>query len=336
MTSTSTFNPRGLLKDRHFQTLFNSIGPRRWRSRKLQQLMASETLLLSATDGTRLVAEFDSAADHVTAARTRHSLAILLHGWEGSSRSAYQVTTAQHLLSLGFDVLRLNFRDHGPSHHLNRQLFNSTRTSEVADAIADFLTHSGHRYHRRVLAGYSLGGNFALRIAADRGSELGLDAVIAVCPPVDPANAMAALNSGWFVYERYFFRKWARSLRHKLVHFPDLGYGPALAKAATIEDLNRFFVPNHTEFDHPDAYFNAYSLAGDRLARLQLPGYLIASADDPIIPVTDLSTLSSNPMLHVDIQSHGGHCGFATNLRGDSWVEQRIGQICVDADSAVY
>ena len=336
MTSTPTFSPRGLLKNGHFQTLYSSIGPRRWRSRKLQRLMTSETLLLTATDGTRLVAEFDSAADHVSAARARQSLAILLHGWEGSSRSAYQVGTAQHLLSLGFDVLRLNFRDHGPSHHLNRQLFNSTRTPEMADAIADFVTREGRHYRRRVLAGYSLGGSFALRIAADSGTELGLDAVIAVCPPVDPANAMAALNSGWFVYERYFFRKWARSLRHKLLHFPDLGYGPALAKATTVADLNRFFVPNHTEFDHPDAYFNAYSLAGDRLARLQLPGYVIASADDPIIPVSDLDTLCANPMLCIDIQRHGGHCGFANNLRGDSWVEQRIGEICVDIDSAVY
>src|SRR5690606_41569990 len=58
--------------------------------------------------------------------------AILLRGWEGSSRSAYQLTTAQRLLGLGFDVLRLNLRDHGDSHHLNRELFNSTRSPEVA------------------------------------------------------------------------------------------------------------------------------------------------------------------------------------------------------------
>ena len=49
--------------------------------------------------------------------------------------SAYMVTTAYKLLKEGYDVLRLNLRDHGDTQHLNKEIFNSTMMPEVADSI---------------------------------------------------------------------------------------------------------------------------------------------------------------------------------------------------------
>jgi predicted alpha/beta-fold hydrolase len=317
--SQRNFRPPAYLRNPHLQTLLGSIGPKRIRAARLAVNRRGESLELRADDGTVLLGEFDPAP------APRDAVAILLHGWEGSSRSAYQLTTAQRLLGLGFDVLRLNLRDHGDSLHLNRELFNSTRSPEVAGAIATFL--DGRRYGRVCLGGFSLGGNFALRIAADRGAALGLDAVVAICPPVDPAAAMAALNCGWFVYERYFFRRWSRSLRRKLRHFPDLGYGEDLARAKRVDDLNRFFVPRHTPYPDVPSYFAAYALSGDRLAELRVPAHLIAAADDPIIPVADIARIAYNRHLHLDIQARGGHCGFVENLRGESWAERRLAAI---------
>ena len=318
-TTALNFSPPGYLRNPHLQTLLGSIGPKKYRARRLVAGLHSASRELRADDGTVLLGEFDPAP------APRDALAILLHGWEGSSRSPYQLTTADRLLGLGFDVLRLNLRDHGESHHLNRELFNSTRSPEVAGAIATFLER--RRYRRVCLGGFSLGGNFALRIAADSGVALGLDAVVAICPPVDPAGAMAALNSGWFVYERYFFRRWSRSLRRKLGHFPDLGYGPDLAGARRVDDLNRFFVPRHTPYPDVPSYFAAYALTGDRLAGLRVPAHLIAAADDPIIPVADIARIAFNRQLYLDIQAHGGHCGFVENLRGESWAERRLAAI---------
>lgn len=318
---TTKFNPPSILRNRHLQTILNSYGPRYCRARTLRKQMNSNTLTLLSSDGTRLLAEYDRCRDGT------RGLVILLHGWEGSSQSNYLIMSTWHLLQRGFDVLRINFRDHGASHHLNRDLFNSTRTPEVASAIDNFLRYN--KFDQIFLAGYSLGGSFALRIAADDGSRLGIKAVAAICPPVNPANAMAALKSGWILYEKYFFRKWARSLHTKLLHFPELGYGDALASAKSVEDLNAFFVPNFTEFDDPTTYFAAYSLAGDRLAGLNVPGLLIASADDPIIPVSDIGDINPNPMLTISIQSHGGHCGFSESLNGENWIDRILGEIFV-------
>ena len=46
------------------------------------------------------------------------------------------------------------------------------------------------------LAGYSLGGNFALRIAATAGPALGIARIAAICPVLDPEETMVALDSG--------------------------------------------------------------------------------------------------------------------------------------------
>jgi predicted alpha/beta-fold hydrolase len=94
--------------------------------------------------------------------------------------------TAARLLESGFEVVRLNFRDHGDTHHLNEEIFHSNRLDEVVNAAVDV----AHRFpHRRfVAAGYSLGGNFVLRLAL-RAPEAGLPLarVAAVCPVLDPS-----------------------------------------------------------------------------------------------------------------------------------------------------
>jgi predicted alpha/beta-fold hydrolase len=64
-------------------------------------------------------------------------LALLLHGWEGSAESSYMRQTAARLLERGFATFRLNFRDHGDSHHLNEAIFHSNRIEEVVFAARD-------------------------------------------------------------------------------------------------------------------------------------------------------------------------------------------------------
>src|SRR5438045_9087201 len=57
---------------------------------------------------------------------------VLLHGWEGSADSLYLLSLAQLLFEQRFEVVRLNLRDHGETHHLSRELFRSEEhTSEL-------------------------------------------------------------------------------------------------------------------------------------------------------------------------------------------------------------
>jgi predicted alpha/beta-fold hydrolase len=320
MTVNRAFTPPLHLKNAHIQSALNSVGPRKMRAKQLAKNLNSEQLILTTDKGVRLAAEFDRALGRKAA--VKNALVLMIHGWEGSSQSAYQVTTAKYLLDHGFDVLRLNLRDHGDTQHLNKELFNSTMTGEVADAMEVFI--SQNNYPAVFLAGFSLGGNFTLRIAADRGKALGLRAAVAISPPVDPVNAMVALNEGAFFYRKYFMYRWTNSLRKKLKHFPEYDYGPQLEDAKDFEQLNRFFVPRHTEFDDAESYFRSYALTGDRLSHLEIPAHLITAADDPIIPVADLDKINQQDYLKFEIYPFGGHCGFITNMKGHSYMEPRL------------
>ena len=319
METLEIFNPPFYLRNPHLQSILNSQGPRRLRARRILSQLAPQVLTLQADDGTRLEAALDRAGNPAS------RLVILLHGWEGCATSAYMLTTSASLRAHGFDVLRVNLRDHGYTHHLNRELFNSTRSPEVASALKNYL--GSEAWEQVYLAGFSLGGSFALRIAADAGAELGLKTAIAVCPPIDPARAMDALNQGWFVYERYFFKRWRDSLQRKLEHFPDFGYAEELASARSLDDLNEFFIPRYTEFTEVGDYFAAYALVGDRLADLAMPARLITSEDDPIIPVDDLARIDPIENLAIEKHRFGGHCGFIENLGAQSWIESRLLQL---------
>ncbi len=319
MDFSSSFKPPLHLRSGHLQTVLNSQGPRRLRARALLREISPQRLTLEADDGTRLIGELDRAVD------SRERLVILLHGWEGCTTSAYMVTTTARLLAAGYDVLRVNLRDHGYSHHLNRELFNSTRTPEVASALENYT--AGNPWRSVYIAGFSLGGSFALRIAADSATAIGLQAAIAVCPPIDPARAMDALNRGWFIYERYFFHRWRDSLRRKLELFPDYDYAELLASANSLDDLNRLFIPRYTDYAEVGDYFAAYALLGDRLAAMPVPAYLIAASDDPIIPADDLRRIDPIENLAIETYRYGGHCGFLETLGARSWVETRILQI---------
>lgn len=319
MTIAETFTPPRYLRSAHLQTVLNTQGPRKLRAWRIGRRLVSEEIMLQAVDGTRLLAEFDRAAD------PDGKLVILLHGWEGSSRSSYMLTTAARLLAEGFDVLRVNLRDHGDSHHLNRELFNSTRSPEVASALQ---VYTAERDYREIfICGFSLGASFALRIAADSGVEIGLDGVVAISPPADPARAMDALNRGPWIYEQYFFRKWRASLKRKLECFPELQYGSFLSSAKSVDDLNRDFIPRYTPYQRVEDYFAAYALVGERLASLAMPATIIAAEDDPIIPAEDFDRISPIDALHIERHRYGGHCGFIENLAARSWVEDRIVQL---------
>lgn len=313
------FEPPALLRNAHVQTLISSTPLRSWPlQRRTRALQAdAEDVILECSDGIRLHGLYNR---HPSPTR---GLAILLHGWEGDAESSYQLSNAHSLHQAGFDVFRLHLRDHGPSHALNPELYNSVRLQEIIDAVAQVKRLYPHQ--KTFLAGHSLGGNFALRLAAKGpGQDLYLDKVVAVCPVLDPWRTMRELEQGSQIYHKYFVHRWKRSLKIKLEHFPELGYGDSLLEMETLADMNAYFVPRYTGFDDPRSYYDAYALTGDTLADLQIPCHLILSQDDPMIPCDDLERIAKSDALQIETPRHGGHCGFLMNWRLDGWIDQRL------------
>jgi uncharacterized protein len=295
-----------------------SMGARRGpiARRSAPVVAVQNALLLDCGDGVRL------QCFHSSPAQGTGRVAVILHGWEGSAQSLYVLSLAQQLFERGFEIVRLNLRDHGDTHHLNRELFHSCRLPEVVGAV-----RSVQRLFRGKplnLVGFSLGGNFMLRVAAQAG-DAGLDVakVIAVSPVLDPGATLIALEQGMPGYQLYFIRKWMRSLLKKQAVWPgDYDFqeiGRLDLRRMTAELIRRF-----TEFPSLDDYLNGYSITEGRLARLEVPATIITSLDDPIIPAHSLERLARPSCLNLTVTRFGGHCGFLERLVGPSWVERRI------------
>lgn len=320
------FAPPRLMAGRHVQSVLASLPLRRpLVERRVRDLMRSSTdVLVDCGDGIRLHGYFSPRSR--AEARPPRGLALLIHGWEGSSDSLYQLSTAHYLREHGFDVFRLNLRDHGPSHHLNPELFHSNRIDEVVAAVAS--VGSMFPDVPLLLGGFSLGGNFALRVGV-RAPAAGIDLrqIVAVCPVLEPAHTLQALESGWAPYRTYFIRKWRRSLLRKAQCFPELYDFSQIDELKTLTAMTEFFVERYSGFADLDSYLTGYALTGDVLASLQVPSHLITSRDDPVIPSSDIERLARPDALTITVTERGGHCGFMQNPRMVSWAERQVAHI---------
>ena len=318
------FVPPGLLKNPHVQSVLTSSPWRRWKvlRKSADYRVRSTEEIITTPENVRLL----GFRNEPVQARS-DDLAILLHGWEGSADSNYLLDASLALDSAGMRTFRLNFRDHGDSHHLNEDLFHSCRLEEVLQAVGVIAEQHLQQYPDAAvyLVGFSLGGNFALRIARQAPTHgIQLDHVIAVSPVIRPSNVLAAMEEGLPVYEKYFVRKWRRSLRRKQELFPERYNLDEWFEQHKLSEQTRHLVEAYTDFEHLDAYLEGYSIAGDYLQGLSVATEVITAADDPIIPVSDFHNLPKSDALNLEIWPHGGHCGFIENWRFKSWIADRI------------
>lgn len=317
------FRPPAWLSNPHVQSVFPSLPFRRpgvaWHCRRLAAV--SRPTVLDCGEGVRLLAHHATAERLGRPAASR--LAVLLHGWEGSSESLYILSLGQHLLDHGFDVVRLNLRDHGGSHDLNPEIFHSCRIMEVVGAVQRVQELNPGRGLN--LIGFSLGGNFFLRVAARaRAAGLELEKVVAVCPVVDPEHTLVRLEGGWPLYRRYFVWKWHRSLRQKQAAWPRLYDLDEVQKMDSLTDMTEHLACRYGGYPSLQEYLRGYAVTGDVLASVHHPTRIITAADDPIIPVADFDRIARPPALTVTRTGLGGHCGYYDAGRGGTWIEREI------------
>ena len=316
------FIPPVLLRNHHVQSVLNSVKLRKpiVKLRAKGMLHASRQHIIDCGDGVRLQGFYSG---HNLGS---DDLCILIHGWEGSADSSYLISAAGFLWNKGLNVFRLNLRDHGDSHHLNKELFHSCRIAEVVGAVKSVEKKFPHK--RLLLGGFSLGGNFALRVAVRApGAEICLDRVVAMCPVLNPKHTMEAMENGLFIYHWYFMKKWRRALEIKRSYFPELDALKNIPRFRKISDMTDYFVRKFTEFPDLYTYLNGYTITGEALAHLQIPSTIIASIDDPVIPAKDIQKLATPECLKIETTQYGGHCGFLENFRLLSWADHKMAEI---------
>ena len=157
-------------------------------------------------------------------------------------------------------------------------------------------------------------------------STVPLQHVAAVCPVLDPAITMESIENGPAMYDWYFRRKWAGSLRRKRDLFPELSDWDDRVLKLDIRALTAWLVEHHTDFGSLQAYFDGYSIAGDRLAGLAVPADILMAQDDPVIPFATFNGWRLPAHAHLEIAPWGGHCGFIENAACDGYAERWVAE----------
>ncbi len=313
------FLPRHWLRNGHVMTIFAWGKPRRF-----PDLPRPEEHLFQVTDDTQVLAHaFWQNEPH------RHPLLLALHGLEGSSSAHYMRGLAAKGRRAGFNVVLLNQRNCGDTEHLGPGLYHSGLT-EDADHVIAALARS-HGVERVVVAGYSLGGNLALKLAGDYGAAAPpqLRGVCAVSPVMDLGRCVDALERrSNFIYQWNFVRGLRARMRRKDRCHPgrfDLAPLRDIRSVRAFDDryTARFFGFNGAA----DYYYRASALRV--VNRIAVPALIVTAADDPFVPPAPFNdpAVRSNPNIQVELSEHGGHCAFVTDPGAESdgyWAEDRI------------
>ncbi len=316
MQTIDGFEPPLFLKNAHLQTILASSKLRTLGPNTMQDMAHKQ--IFETAEGIKLLGYHSVQTDGQA-----KGLVILLHGWEGSTDSTYLLRCGRSLYANGYDIFRLNFRDHGDSHHLNKGIFYAVLLEEVYQAVMQAAGFSGGR--PVFLIGFSLGGNFVLRILKKCVNVpiKNLCHAVSISPVLNPQKSTAKIDRITYI-RKYFLAKWRRSLTKKQALFPNLYDFSDVMGVKTIQALTDALLEKYSDFPTAQAYFDAYSVMGPAIADVHTPTTIVTAEDDPIIPINDFYDLKLNKHIRLVIHPHGGHNGFIAGFNLQSWYETMI------------
>lgn len=264
--------------------------------------------------------------------RTEDPTLVMWHGMEGSTASAYMVSTADKAFRAGFNVVRVNYRNCGGTEHLSPTLYHGGLSDDLR-AVIDELIEIDH-LSRILAAGFSLGGNMVLKLAGEYGHNPPpeLLGICAISPSVDLQASTSNMNRrrNW-IYQQNFLRRLKNRIKLKKKLFPDLYDITGLGDIRRIEQFDDCFIAPMFGFaDARDYYARASSL--NVIHRIRIPTLIIHAEDDPFIPFAPLRdpSVAANPYVLLMGTERGGHVAFLSANAGEDrfWAENRLIDFC--------
>jgi uncharacterized protein len=315
----SQYLPKRGLSNGHLMTLYAWGKPRHFPG-----LPAASDRLFDVAPRTRVLAHCHWQED-----RASSPVLLGLHGLEGSSTAHYMRGLADKAYASGFSVILLNQRNCGGTEQLSDGLYHSGLTEDADYVIREIARVDA--IQQVVVAGYSLGGNLALKLAGDYGdappSQLrGIAAVSPVMELGDCVNALERRQN--IVYQWNFVRGLKGRMRRKARSHPGRFTLEPLGRIRTVREFDEVYTAPHFGFRDASDYYHRAS-AMRVIDRVRVPGLIISAEDDPFVPTAAFRDpkVTGNPHLRVIVTGHGGHCAFVSDARnGDDgyWAEAMI------------
>jgi predicted alpha/beta-fold hydrolase len=179
------------------------------------------------------------------------------------------------------------------------------------------------------LVGVSIGGNIALKLAGEAADHLPpqLSRMVVISPPIDLGVCVRRFSRGAArYYDRYLARVHYRHLLRSALlieHAPHVvnGFRPRSQR-----DFDTWYTAAMWGFKTVDEFY-ADTSSCRVVSDVRIPTLLIASRDDPLVPVELFEPLESLTSITLHLTDHGGHLGFIGRRGLDPdrrWMDWRI------------
>lgn len=258
-----------------------------------------------------------------------NTLALLIHGLEGSSESKYMISTSNELNSKNIDTVAFNLRGCSGEDNLLLGTYHSGKTEDVDFVLKHILEN--HQYEKIILIGFSLGGNLTLKYMGEYADKLSskIKGAIAVSVPIDIASSEREMDK---LKNKLYIEQFLKTIRLKVLEkshkFPNFSLDKEkLFKTTKFKHLEHIYTVPVFGFDSPEDYWTKAS-SKPFIPKINKPTLLINAKDDSFLPQEcfPIEEARDSDTFYLEISKYGGHVGFITNFKQHEsrWLEKRI------------
>jgi len=260
------------------------------------------------------------------------TLAVLLHGLEGSSKQQYIVGMAGLLNRHDMPIVAFNFRScSGELNKLSR-FYHSGDTEDLRYFLQSL--QSDQRFDRIVLIGHSLGANVILKFLGEEGDKIKnwtcpiVSTVTFSCPVDLDAVSLKLAQPENKIYMANFLYSMKGKLKQKekngLVKKSDVDWNVAFKANNFLVWDNAVTAPLHGFKNSQDYYQKASALSF--IEKIQIPTLLVNGQDDPFLAPSSFphQVAINHPNFYLETPEQGGHVGFVNSNKDPYyWSEWR-------------